>query len=77
MWKKASWCSRGDDGCWLEINMVEQKKEFITEVDYNKSSVACPTCSTECKKINDRINGRDLSKIKPKEVPHILKVFNF
>ena len=57
--------------------MVEQKKEFITEVDYNKSSVACPTCSTECKKINDRINGRDLSKIKSKEVPHILKVFNF
>ena len=57
--------------------MAEQKKEFITEVDYNKSSVACPSCSTECKKINDRINGRDLSKIKPKEVPHILKVFNF
>ena len=57
--------------------MVEQKKEFITEVDYNKSSVACPTCSTECKKINERVNKRKMSQIKTKEVPHILKVFNF
>ncbi len=52
-------------------------KEFITEVDYNKSSEACPTCSLECKKIDHRINGRDISKIETKEVPHILKVFNF
>jgi len=53
------------------------KKEFITDIDYNNSSKVCPTCSLECKKINNRINGRDLSKIEPKEVPHILKVFNF
>ena len=53
------------------------KKEFITDIDYNKSSEACPTCSSECEKINERINNRDLSEIEPKEVPHILKVFNF
>ena len=53
------------------------KKEFITDIDYNKSSEACTTCSSECKKINDRINNRDLSEIEQKEVPHILKVFNF
>ena len=52
------------------------KKEFITDIDYNKSSEACPTCSSECEKINERINNRDLSEIEPKEVPHILKVFN-
>tara|TARA_X000000368_G_scaffold369236_1_gene317669 strand:+ start:413 stop:586 length:174 start_codon:yes stop_codon:yes gene_type:complete len=57
--------------------MAKYKRELISEVNYNKSSEACPTCSTECKKIDERINGRDLSKIKPKEVPHILKVFNF
>ena len=57
--------------------MAKYKKELISEVNYNKSSEACPTCSTECKKIDERINGRDLSQIKPKEVPHILKVFNF
>ena len=53
------------------------KKEFITDIDYNKSSEACTTCSSECKKINDRKNNRDLSEIEQKEVPHILKVFNF
>ena len=51
-------------------------KKFMSNIDYNKSSEACTTCSSECKKINDRINNRDLSKIEPKEVPHILKVFN-
>ncbi len=53
------------------------KKEFITDIDYNNSSEACPICALECKKIDKRINNRDLSKIEPKEVPHILKVFNF
>ena len=53
------------------------KKEFITEIDYNKSSKSCPSCYLECKKIDIRINDNDLSKIKTKEVPHILKVFDF
>ena len=53
------------------------KKEFITDIDYNNSSETCYTCSSECKKINDRINKRNLSDIKDKEVPHILKVFDF
>ena len=49
----------------------------MSDIDYNKSSVACPACSTECKKINKRINNRKLREIRSKEVPHILKVFNF
>ena len=56
---------------------MKDKKEFISEIDYNKSSKGCSPCLSECKKINDRINNRDLSQIEPKEVPHILKVFNF
>ena len=56
---------------------MEDKKEFITEIDLNKSSKACSPCNLECKKINKRINDRKLSEIKTKEVPHILKVFNF
>tara|TARA_Y100000590_G_scaffold215627_1_gene244361 strand:- start:5502 stop:5672 length:171 start_codon:yes stop_codon:yes gene_type:complete len=56
---------------------MDNTKEFITEIDYNKSSKACNPCSLECKKMDNRINDRDLSEIKPKEVPHILKVFNF
>ena len=57
--------------------MIISRKEFISDVDYNKSSEACPACSEECEKINKRVNKRKLSEIKTKEVPHILKVFNF
>ena len=57
--------------------MEKVKKEFITDIDYNKSAEACTTCYSECEKIDKRINGRNLSEIKTKEVPHILKVFNF
>ena len=56
---------------------MEDKKEFITEIDLNKSSSACSPCLQECKKINERINKRKMSEIKAKEVPHILKVFDF
>ena len=57
--------------------MLEVKKKFMSDVDYNKSCESCPQCAEECKKINKRINKRKLSEIKTKEVPHILKVFNF
>ena len=57
--------------------MIAAKKKFTTEVDYNKSSKACPACASECEKINKRVNNRKLSEIKTNEVPHILKVFNF
>ena len=56
--------------------MTAVKKKFTTEVDYNKSTKACPACALECEKINRRINGRELSKIETKEYPQILKVFN-
>ena len=57
--------------------MTTHNKKFIQEIDYNKSSEACPTCASECEKIKSRINGRELSNIEDKEVPQILKVFNF
>ena len=57
--------------------MTATKKKFTSEIDYNKSSKACPACALECEKINRRVNNRKLSQIKTKEVPHILKVFNF
>ena len=56
--------------------MTTDNKKFIQEIDLNKSSKACPTCASECEKINKRINGRELSKIETKEYPQILKVFN-
>ena len=54
---------------------MEDKKEFITEIDLNKSSEACDPCALECKKINEKINKRELSELKNKEVSHILSIF--
>ena len=56
---------------------MREEKKFMSNIDYNKSSKACSPCSLECEKINKRINDRKLSEIKTKELPHILKVFNF
>ena len=56
---------------------MKVKKKFMSNVDLNNSSKACSPCQQECKKIDERINKRKMSQIKAKEVPHILKVFNF
>jgi len=60
----------------LEVSVKEEKK-FISEIDLNKSSSACSPCNVECKKIDERVNKRKLEEIEEKEVPHLLKVFNF
>ena len=57
--------------------MIEDKKKFMSEIDYNKYYESGPQCAEECKKIDRRINKRKLSEIEDKEFPHILKVFNF
>ena len=49
----------------------------MSEIDLNKSSNACSPCNQECEKINERINKRKLEEIDSKEVPHLLKVFDF
>jgi len=54
-----------------------EEKKFISDFDYNNSAEACSACSEECEKIEKRINKRNLSEIDNKEVPHILKLFNF
>ena len=57
--------------------MLEVKKKFMSDIDYNKSSKSFPQCDEECEKIDKRINKRKLSEIEDKDFPHILKVFNF
>ena len=56
---------------------MQKQKKFMSETDLNKSSEACSPCSLEVEKINKRLNKRKLEEIKSKEVPHLLKVFNF
>jgi hypothetical protein len=57
------------------VNAVSKKK-FLFDIDYNNTSDSCIPCKSEAKKINKKINGRKLSSIKKKEVPHILKIFD-
>ena len=57
--------------------MKTDKKEFVQEIDYNKSSKGCSPCFLECEKINKRINKRNLSEIESKEIPQVLKLFDF
>ena len=56
---------------------MKEEKKFISDIDLNKSSKACSPCKLECEKIDKRINQRKLEEIESKEVPHLLKVFNF
>ena len=49
----------------------------MSDTDLNKSTKACSPCHLEVKKISKRVNNRKLSEIDTKEVPHLLKVFNF
>ena len=50
-------------------------KKNLFEIDLNKSTKGCDPCALECEKINQKINNRKLSKLRNKEVAHILKVF--
>ena len=56
---------------------MQKQTKFISEINLNKSSSACSPCNQECEKINERINKRKLEEIDSKEVPHLLKVFDF
>jgi transposase len=56
---------------------VKKEEKFMSEIDLNKSSSTCSPCSQECEKINKRLNKRKIEEIDSKEVPHLLKVFDF
>ncbi|MAJ65848.1 MAG: hypothetical protein CMI76_00940 [Candidatus Pelagibacter sp.] len=61
----------------MEIVVVKQSnKKDLFNIDYNNSSEPCLPCKSECEKINKKINGQKLSKIKNTDIPHILKVFD-
>ena len=49
----------------------------MSDINLNKSSKACSPCYKECEIINKRINERKLEEIETKELPQLLKVFDF
>ena len=59
-----------------QIIMVTRKfEQDLLHVDYNKSSKSCDPCALECKKIDKKVNNRNLSDLKDAEVSYILQVF--
>ena len=54
---------------------TKSMKKNLFSIDYNNSSEPFKPYALECKKINDKINNRQLSEIKNEEVPHILNIF--
>ena len=51
-------------------------KKNLSNFDYNNSSECCLPCSSECKKVEEKINGRELSSLEENEVHEILSLFN-
>ncbi len=62
----------------MEISYNLNIKEFknLFAVNYNKSAESCIPCMDACKKVDNEINGRELSNIENKEMKRLLKVFS-
>ena len=61
----------------MKKNLFTLNSNNSAEVSGSYSSQeTCEPCSSECKKINSRINNRKLSDIKDEEILNILTPFN-
>ena len=51
-------------------------KKNLSNFDYNNSTECCLPCSSECKKVEEKINGRELADLEKNEIHEILDLFN-
>ena len=56
--------------------LLGKKVKSLFDVNYNKSANSCNPCMDACKKVNNKINGRKLSKVSNSEMKELLKVFS-
>ena len=54
---------------------IEAKKKNLSYFDYNNSSECCLPCSSECKKVEEKINERELADLEKSEIHEILNLF--
>ena len=54
--------------------LLIKKIKSLFDVDYNKSTKSCNPCMNVCKKVNNKINGRELSKVSNNEIKELIKV---
>ena len=55
--------------------LLTKRTQSLFDVSYNKSTKSCNPCMNVCKKVNNKINGRELSKVSNNEMKEIVKVF--
>ena len=56
--------------------LLKKKIKNLFQVNYNKSAFPCNPCLDACKKVNKKINGRELSKVSNKEMKKLINFFS-
>ena len=59
------------------MKLLEKKIKSLFNVNYNKSAKSCNPCMNACKKVDKKINGRELSKVSNKEMKKLINFFPF
>ena len=62
--------------CKLRMKLLEKKIKSLFNVNYNNSARSCNPCMNVCKKVDKKINGRELSKVTNDEMKELIKVFS-
>ena len=58
------------------MELLKKKIKSLFDVGYNKSTKSCNPCMNVCKKVNNKIKGRELSKVSNNEMKLRIKVFS-
>ena len=60
---------------WKQYQEFKTMKQNLSNFDYNNSSECCLPCSSECKKVEEKINERELADLEKSEIHEILNLF--
>ena len=52
--------------------LLTKRIRSLFDVDYNKPTKACNPCMNVCKKVNNKIKGRELSKVSNNEIKELI-----
>ena len=50
-------------------------KQNLSNFDYNNSTECCLPCTSEGKKVEEKVNGRELKDLEKNEIHEILDLF--
>ena len=64
------------NGMQITYEVIRKKIKSLFNVNYNKSAKSCNPCMDACKKVDKKINGRELSDVSNNEMKELVKVFS-